>query len=486
MGKKMKDTANGSSVTSMVLKAMSIFTGVQSVTIICSIVRTKLIALWIGVTGVGMFATFNTAIDLIAAATQLNMRQSAIRDVSTSSLSHRSAVVSAVRWWALRLGIVGAVFMAFLSPVLSYFSFGCFAYWWTFVLLSVVVFLLSVVNGEYTVMQGVGALPTLARCTVWGAVLGTVFSIPLYYFLGIGSVLPSIIIFQIAAMLTATFYKIEKSSPGKRSENIEIGRRFIKLGAFITVPMLLTYLSSYAFISYLNTAYSTEHTGLYQTGYTLLVRYTGIIFSALSMEYFPRITRISMRPKLASVVVSHEALIIMYVLTPLLIIFVAADRLAIHLLYSESFMAALPFVTVGIMSMVFKALSYCMAFVILARGDGKVFILTESASVIVGLSLNILFFRLYSFTGLGFSYILWYLFYTIIVYIPYRRYGMKLKTGAINATISSILLVSMAIILKHFGWGYPLLLLLPALAVSYYGYKKLNKQPIKIFFKKNC
>lgn len=470
----MKVTAEGSP-TAKVLRAMGIFTGVQSVTILCSIVRTKLIALWIGTTGVGLFATFNTAIELISAATQLNMRESAVRDMANASADRRPSVASSIRWWAINLGIVGAIFMLFLSPGLSYISFGTFDNWWTFALLSISVMLLSLTNSEYTIMQGISALPSLAKATIWGAITGSLVSLPLYYILGIDSVLPSIILFQICMMLSATAYKVVKCPSVSRKENIEIGRRFIKLGAYITVPTLLTYLSSYIFVSYLNTAYSTTHTGLYQSGYTLLIKYTGIVFTALSMEYFPRISRIVSRPKLSSIVVSHEILIVTYVITPLLIVFVAADRLVIYILYSENFIDALPFVTIGILAMVFRAVSYCMSYVILARGDGRMYIFTETTSVVVGLTLNILLFHYYSYTGLGISFVLWYAIYTILVYIPYRKYGMRLSTGAKKAIFSSIFMVGTAIVLKSFGWIYPLIILLPSLLLSYHGYKRLNK-----------
>lgn len=74
MGEKV-ETAQQKPLTAHILKAMSLFTGVQAVGIICSVVRTKLIALWIGATGVGLFAIFNSMVDLMSSITQLNMRQ---------------------------------------------------------------------------------------------------------------------------------------------------------------------------------------------------------------------------------------------------------------------------------------------------------------------------------------------------------------------------------------------------------------------------
>lgn len=48
----------------VILKAMGIFGGVQVLTIICSIIRTKLVALWIGPFGVGLFGIYNQALEI--------------------------------------------------------------------------------------------------------------------------------------------------------------------------------------------------------------------------------------------------------------------------------------------------------------------------------------------------------------------------------------------------------------------------------------
>ena len=49
-------------LSKVILKAMGIFGGVQVLTILCSIIRTKLVALWIGPLGVGLFGIYNQAL----------------------------------------------------------------------------------------------------------------------------------------------------------------------------------------------------------------------------------------------------------------------------------------------------------------------------------------------------------------------------------------------------------------------------------------
>ncbi len=64
----------GSSISRTVLKAMSIFGGMQVFTILCGIVRTKLVAIWLGTSGVGLFAIYTSALTLVSSLTQLNLR----------------------------------------------------------------------------------------------------------------------------------------------------------------------------------------------------------------------------------------------------------------------------------------------------------------------------------------------------------------------------------------------------------------------------
>ncbi|MDE6654477.1 MAG: oligosaccharide flippase family protein [Muribaculaceae bacterium] len=455
--------AGGESISAKIIKALGIFTGVQSIGILCSIVRAKLISIWIGTTGVGLFATFNSVLEMMSTATQLNIRESSVRDLSAADGSKLASTVTAVRWWARRLGLAGALVMALLSPLLSLISFGDTDMWWGFCALSVAMFALSVSNGEQAIMQGTSLLRPLAKSTMWGAVGGTVISIPLYYFFGTGSIVPSITIFSLTTMTASCLCCSVKGASGNSGISRSIGRKFLSLGLYLTIPAIAVTAASYVFISYLNSAYSESTTGIFQAGYTLVIRYTGIVFTALSMEYFPRISRTADRVNVTSTLVSHEMILILNVLTPLLVIFISADGLILHILYTEAFIDTLPFVTIGCLAMIFRGASYCMSYVIIARGDGRTFLITELLSVSIGLTLNITLFTRYSFTGLGVSYVLWYLIYTLIVGYVYRGYGMILRPRALRLLGASVTILCAAIVLKGYGWWPPLIMLVPSL-----------------------
>ena len=95
-----------SSLTVRVLSAIAMLGSAQAVNIACSVIRTKLIAVWLGPVGVGLNTILVNGSTLVSTATQLNIRDSAVRDLSVPAAPGRMALKTAVvRRWALILAL---------------------------------------------------------------------------------------------------------------------------------------------------------------------------------------------------------------------------------------------------------------------------------------------------------------------------------------------------------------------------------------------
>lgn len=448
-------------LSKVILKAMGIFGGVQVLTIICSIIRTKLVALWIGPFGVGLFGIYNQALEMMNTATNLGVRNSSVRDIS-QAVEQRDAtliarIVTVVRRWSLWLGLGGALVTLALAPLLSRFSFGDYAHEWHFVALSVAVLFMALTNGEYAVLQGLSKLKRLARVTVSGVLGGLFISIPLFYFLREDSVLPSIIAYALCVVVAAFIYK-DKEYPKAHvspSETEKMGAGFIKLGVFMTLGTFVGMLASYIFVSWLNLYSGTESVGFYQAGYTLIVKYAGLVFTALGMEFYPRLARVSNSAQRIRVFVSQEMNIAFMVLTPCLLAFILLRSQLVWLLYSKGFEVILTYISWGVVGTVLRAMSWCMAFVMLAKGDGKVFLITESLSAVMGLALNIVCFILWGVDGLGYAYLAWYAIYTIIVAVVYFKvYHLTLSSNCYRNLAATLLVCIAAVFAMQLGAWY--------------------------------
>ena len=146
------------------------------------------------------------------------------------------------------------------------------------------------------------------------------------------------------------------------NDTLNIGKDFLKLGFFITLTDIVTQTTNYIFITYLNNVADTATVGYYQAGYTLIAKYTGLILSALCVEYFPRLSKVAHSNMKLNIFVSQELNIALMVLTPVIIAFILFRRLIITILYTESFFVIETFISVGIIGMIFRAVSWCMAF----------------------------------------------------------------------------------------------------------------------------
>ncbi|MDE6581008.1 MAG: oligosaccharide flippase family protein, partial [Duncaniella sp.] len=347
------------SLSRLVLRAMGVFGGVQSLQILCSIIRMKLVSLWIGPAGVGLFSIFNSAIDLVSSATQLSLRNSAVRDIAASkgkSSAVRAAIVTIVRRWGWLLGMAGAVVMLMASPLLSRITFGDFSHSIQYAVLSVSVFLAALISSEGAILQGLERYKPLALGSLWGTLGGLIVSIPLYFFARIDSIVPSLILYSLFTAGALLYYRASDMRPSHRitmRETLETGRSFLMLGGFMTIATFVEQLCNYIFISYLNVTDSDVGVGYYQAGYTLVNRYVGLLFVALAMEYYPRMSRVADSMMRSRVYVSHEISLIMIMLVPVATIFISASQLIVKILYSAEFVMILPFVVTAMAGMVF-------------------------------------------------------------------------------------------------------------------------------------
>ena len=447
-------------VSKVVLKAMGIFGGVQVLNILCSLIRNKLVAMWIGPAGVGLFGIFNQALEMLNTATNLGVRNSSVRDISQAvekrDSSMISRIITVVRRWSLWLGLGGALITMAIAPLLSRLTFGDFNHIWHYVTLSAAVLFMALTNGEYAVLQGLSKLKKLARVTVSGTLGGLLISIPMFYFLREDSVLPSIIVYALCVMAAALFTKDKEFPKAKVTsrETVSMGADFIKLGVFMTLGSFVAMLASYIFVSWLNITSGKETVGFYQAGYTLVDKYAGLVFVALGYEYYPRLARVAGSSMRLRVFVSNQINLSFMVLTPCLLAFILLRSHLVWLLYSKEFLVILTYISWGVVGTVLRATSWCLSFVMLAKGDGKIFLITESLDAVIGLTLNIVCFSLWGVDGLGFAYIAWFACYTIIVGVVYFRvYHLTISIKCLRNLVATLLVCIAAVLaMQHSLW----------------------------------
>lgn len=454
------------------------FGGQQAVSILCSIVRTKLVAMWIGPVGVGLFGIFNSAIATFGNFAQLNLRQTAVREMASAEPDAVASLGHAVRRISLWLGLAGGLLMLILSPWLAEASLGSRQGWPSFAWLAVTIALITVNNGEAAIFQGLKQFRRFTVCLTLGAIGGLVVSVPLFYYWRVDSIIPSIIAFHFVSWICLGLYRRKLPAPDRTmgvKETFRLGRRFLQLGLYMTLSELAVNAINYIFLAYLAHTSDLDTIGIYNAGFTLINRYAGLIFAAISMEYFPRLAAVEGKPRRESSFVANQAIIALAILVPVATTFVACLQPVVELLYSHEFLPVIPMAAFAMTGTALRAVAWCMAYVIVARGDGRIFLITESLSAVVALVLNIVGFRLAGFLGLGLAYTLWYAAYIgIISYVYFRRYKLRLSIMVWRMLGYAVVMTGASGLLAVVGsawWATPI-----ALVSLVVGWKSLRRE----------
>ena len=416
-----------------IFKATSLFGGVKVFTILISIVRSKIVALLIGTTGVGIVGLFTSGTSLIQSITQLGLSQSAVRDVSEANASgdqvRVNRIVTVLRKLVWFTGLLGMLCVMGFSPVLSKTSFGNYDYILSFIFLSVILLFNQLSGGQNVILQGTRRLKYLARASVWGSLLGLVICVPLYYWLGVKGIVPNLILGAFTTMLLSWYYSRKVPyEPVKVSvkEVIQEGGQMLKMGIAMSVSGILVALSAYILRSFINRQGGIDEVGLFQAGFAIMTTYVGLVFSAMGTDYYPRLSAVNKDNEKCKVIMNQQGEIGILILAPLILACIVFVPWIVRILYSERFLGANDYIIWAASGMLFKMASWAISFVFVAKGESKLFIINETTVSIYGLGFQLLGYWLLGLKGIGMAYSLTLLCYFIQVYTISRiRYGFR-------------------------------------------------------------
>ena len=413
-----------------ILKTTSLFGGVQFFNIVISVIRIKLIAIFIGPAGMGIISLLNSTLNLISSISGLGIETSAVKNISENfknqDLNTVLKTINIIKKIVFFTGILGMLLTIFFSKVLSILTFGNSTHTYSFIFLSITVLFRQLSSGQLAALQGLRKLKLLAKANLYGNLFGLLFSIPIYCFLRIDAIIPTIVIASFSGLIFSFYYsdkvKIEKVKVSKMLILSE-GKSIMKLGFMLTLSGSLTLLSTYLIQIYISKNGGLEEVGFYNAGITLLNSYVGIIFTVMSTDYFPKLASINSDNDKIRLSVRQQTFISVLIITPIIVIFLTFISFITRVIYTPRFNQIIPMVCFGIVGMLFRAVSWSMGFILIAKGDSRMFIKTAIGFNTLFLAMNIIGYYFYGLKGLGLSFCVYFLFhFTGLKIITKKRY----------------------------------------------------------------
>lgn len=442
-----------------ILKSTGLLGSVQLINILVGMVRVKFLAVLLGPVGVGISGIYQTTITLISSATGFGIGFSGVRDIARAAATGDERKISrtytTIYRWAWVTGIFGALIAIIFSKSLSRFAFDDEAYSLGIKILSVGILTTAIGNAYGVLLQGLRRIGDMAKANILGSLLGLISAVFIYYFFGLSGIVSALLIGFFVNFFIYWFYssKIRKVSSEriKYTESAVEGLSMIKLGFFTVISAFGLNVTLYLVRAFILRQQDINAVGNFTAAWTISTMYISAVLGAMGADFFPRLSGISSDNSAVKKLVNEQTEVAILITGPIIIGMITAVDIVVKLFYSNEFNSTGIILLWQIAGDFFKILSWPMGFILLAKGKGKAYIITE---------------------------ISWCLFYFVGVYFLWNIF--KLESTGVSFLIAYFLFMALLLIvtrrLADFSWSarvkkyfliYSLIILFTFLSTQY-------------------
>ncbi|MDB4754065.1 O-antigen translocase [Akkermansiaceae bacterium] len=412
----------------LILKSSSVVGGAQAITMLIGIVQTKFVAIFLGPIGVGLAGTFGSVIGITGRLAGLGVAGSAVRQIAEANASNDreklGKTVTTLRWLCWCTGLLGAVALAVFAKPVSQLTFGTDQYWWAIVILSVVVLIRRIQNGQMAYIQGLRRIGDLAKLKIIGALAGLTVGVGLYAWLGLRGIVPAIVALAAVDLVFSWYYARRANTPVckvSRKEFFDLSGDFVKLGVVLMWAGLLSAIVAFTTRAMIINKLDLHAAGIYQSAFRISGMFVGFILAAMSADFYPRLTGIAQDNQKIRQLVNEQTEIGLLLAVPGLLATITLAPWIISILYTPEFTMSGELLKWFVLGCLGRVISWPMGIILLGKGcKGWLFSLETTASA---LHVGLIWIGLNHFgiIGVSYAFALLYVFHILaVMLISYR------------------------------------------------------------------
>ncbi len=427
-----------------VLKYTGVFGGVQGINILIGIIRNMLASEILGAAGIGLMGFYISVTDFVNNCSNLGIPISSVQHLSElfeeDDESRICSFIRVVRTWCLWASLFAALLCVGFSFIIDSHV----------VLLAPMAVCMLLTGGELSILKGLRRLKRVASISLLVAVATFCLTIPFFWAMGMKGIILSLDCCAAATLaihlaFTVPLYPWHVAPTS--GDVIRQGYPLLRIG----IPYVLTGVAGAGMAvvlqNYLKVHSSEATLGFYRAGYTMMVTYAGIIFTALEADYFPRLSSVNHDVVRCNQTINRQIRACLLLLSPMLIVLIVLMPILLRVLYTEEFLPAVELTVCAVFYMFFRCLSVPIAYTALARGDSKVYMVMEIIYDVFSLSALILCYEQWDLAGIGIGLSLSSLFDVLLVGLCYRRrYGFRIESSTLQLTFEQMILLAMAVV----------------------------------------
>jgi PST family polysaccharide transporter len=418
----------GNSSAKQILRSSSIIGAATMANIVVGLLRTKIAALILGPAGIGFIGLLQSLVATGSAIAGLGIANSAVRQLAESAndqhalAANRQALFSTTLFLAV---VGGAVFWIFRVPlardVLGHGSAGAAVGW-----LGLAVAFTLQSNAQVALLNGLRRIGDIARVNVLGAALGTALGVGALALWQSDGIVAYVVSGPLAVLVVGALILRRHTRKMKSRARISAVMRcsvpMIRLGFSFMIASLCITAAFLTVRAIVNERLGATALGHFSAAWMISMTYIAFVLQAMGTDYYPRLTAAIQDHDLVNRMVNEQSEIALLLAGPVLLAVQAVAPWLIHLLYSSKFDASVAVLRWQIMGDVVKIASWPLAYIILASGRGRVFMITESLGVTVYTVFVWFGIRPLGLVSTGLGFLTMYVVYLPAVYLLARRW----------------------------------------------------------------
>jgi len=164
-----------------------------------------------------------------------------------------------------------------------------------------------------------------------------------------------------------------------------------------------------------------ESAGLYHAAWAIGGMYIGFIIQAMATDFYPRLTGVANRHQEVNRLVNEQAEVGLLMAAPGIMGTMTFAPLVLTVFYSHGFVGAADVLRWFCLGMLMRVIAWPMGFIVLAKGEKKIFFWSEVLTAVSYVALVALGIGLFKLEGTGIAFFVEYAVYPVILYWIVRR-----------------------------------------------------------------
>jgi PST family polysaccharide transporter len=409
-----------------IIKVFSLNAIATLVRMLAGMISVKVVAVIIGPAGIALLGQLNNFNSIL-----LGMANGGITTGITKYVAEYKDDDSYLRKFlsnALRITLISSllvsVFMIFGCVYLSRLILLSDEYYYVFIIFGFTIFLYTLNGLLIAVLNGFKKFKKYVRVNIIGTIFGLLYSVALVSFFGLTGAMINAVTFQ-SMMFFVTLYMF-RNEPWLKREffrdklDIPVVKKYLGYSVMTLTSLALFPVSQMLLRGYVISEISASDAGIWEGMNRISAMYLGVITSALTIYYLPRLSEIQDNGELRKEIFKCYRVIVPILICISFLIFILRYFI-LWLLFTPEFYKMADLFPWQLVGDFFKICSWMLAFLMVAKAQTKNFILTEIVFTSSYFVLSYSFVRVNGIVGLTQGYLLNYIFYTIAMCIMFRN-----------------------------------------------------------------